>query len=77
MTTGLGFWAYELGNAAWRQRTGRAPKPSERGIVGGLTACFVMTVTLPLLVVSRRLQVPWLCLSSVTIGCFGKSLIDS
>lgn len=56
MTTGLGFWAYELGNAAWRRRTGRAPKPSERGIVGGLTACFVMTVTLPLLVVSRRLQ---------------------
>ncbi|KAK9795508.1 hypothetical protein WJX73_001295 [Symbiochloris irregularis] len=56
VTTGLGFWSYELGNQLFRQRFGRHPKPSERALIGGATACFVMTVTLPLLVVSRRLQ---------------------
>lgn len=77
ITTGLGFWAYELGNSIFRRKFGRPPTHGERGVVGGLTACFVMTATLPLLVVSRRLQVGWLCLKSLilTEHCLGFCLL--
>ena len=57
VTCGLGFWAYELGQSMFAEATGRSPTPGERGCIGGLTAMANMSVTLPLVLVQRRMQV--------------------
>lgn len=58
LSTGLGFWAYELGQAVFRElHDGTSPTPRDRGFIGGISALFVMTATMPLEVCLRRLQV--------------------
>lgn len=58
VSTGLGFWSYELGQTWYRNANdGQSPGPRERGFIGGFSALAVMTATLPLEVVLRRLQV--------------------
>lgn len=57
ITCGLGFWAYELGQSLFAQSRGRNPTPGERGCIGGCTAMTNMSVTLPLVLVQRRMQV--------------------
>ena len=39
ITSGLGFWAYELGQQIFTNATGRSPTAGERGVIGGCTAC--------------------------------------
>ena len=57
VTCGLGFWAYELGQSIFAETTGRNPTPGERGCIGGITAMSNMSITLPLVLVQRRMQV--------------------
>ena len=58
ISTGLGFWSYELGQTFYRNaHDGRSPGPRDRGFIGAFSALCVMTATLPLEVVLRRLQV--------------------
>ena len=57
ITCGLGFWAYELGQSLFAQARGRNPTPGERGCIGGATAMTNMSITLPLVLVQRRMQV--------------------
>ena len=58
LNTGLGFWAYEMGQSLFRDlHEGRSPSPRERGFIGGFSAMLVMSTTLPLETVLRRLQV--------------------
>jgi solute carrier family 25 phosphate transporter 23/24/25/41 len=54
----LGFTAYEIGNRIYRDLNGgRTPPPAHRGLIGTCSAAVVLTLTLPLEVVRRRLQV--------------------
>ena len=58
LNTGLGFWAYEMGQGLFRDlHEGRSPSPRERGFIGGFSAMLVMSTTMPLETVLRRLQV--------------------
>ena len=58
LSTGLGFWAYEMGQGLFRDlHEGRSPSPRERGFIGGFSAMLVMSTTMPLETVLRRLQV--------------------
>jgi solute carrier family 25 phosphate transporter 23/24/25/41 len=54
----LGFTAYEMGNRVYRDLSGgkHAP-PHIRGLIGACSASCVLTLTMPLEVVRRRLQV--------------------
>lgn len=58
MGNALGFTFYEMGNRAWRDANNCEPAPpSVRGVIGAMSAAFTMTLTMPLEVVRRRLQV--------------------
>ncbi|KAK9838222.1 hypothetical protein WJX84_010632 [Apatococcus fuscideae] len=58
LANGLGFWSYERGQEIFRNRhNGRSPSPAQKAGIGALTAVFVMTSTMPIEVVMRRLQV--------------------
>lgn len=53
-----GFTAYEMGTRIYRDsHGGAAPPPHLRGVIGACSAACVMTLTLPLEVVRRRLQI--------------------
>mmetsp|Transcript_9066 Transcript_9066/g.27222 ORF Transcript_9066/g.27222 Transcript_9066/m.27222 type:complete len:424 (+) Transcript_9066:234-1505(+) len=59
-TTGLGFLSYEIGCDLYRKygmEKPRAPTPGERGFIAGGGAIAVMAATMPLEVVTRRMQV--------------------
>lgn len=55
--TGLGFMAYELGQQAWERTHGCKPSAKEKGIVGACSAMVVMTATMPLELIMRRMQI--------------------
>lgn len=59
MGTSLGFAAYELANHIYKDRfnNGHTAPPGVRGILGAMSASVVITLTMPLEVVRRRLQV--------------------
>lgn len=58
LANGLGFWSYERGQEVFRNKhNGRSPNPTQKAGIGALTAVFVMTSTMPIEVVMRRLQV--------------------
>lgn len=59
MGTSLGFAAYELANHIYKDRfnNGRTAPPGVRGVLGAMSASVVITMTMPLEVVRRRLQV--------------------
>ena len=58
LSVGLGFWGYELGQSVFRElNDGQSPSPQQRGFIGGISALAIMTATMPLEVVLRRLQV--------------------
>jgi Mitochondrial carrier protein len=54
--TGLGFMAYETGNAAFFRKHGRKPSAAEKGAIGAASALVVMTATMPLECIQRRMQ---------------------
>jgi hypothetical protein len=53
----LGFSSYEAGLSAYHSMYGKTAGPGERGVIAGGTACLVMTCTMPLEVIMRRMQV--------------------
>ncbi|KAL4457412.1 hypothetical protein ABPG75_012277 [Micractinium tetrahymenae] len=53
----LGFTAYEIGTRLYTSAVGSAPPPHLRGVIGACSAACVVTLTMPLEVVRRRLQV--------------------
>ena len=55
--TGLGFFAYEKANGTFEHVTGRRPQAIEKGFVGAASAMVVMTGTMPLELIQRRMQV--------------------
>lgn len=55
--TGLGFFAYEKANGIFEHMTGRRPQTIEKGFVGAASAMVVMTGTMPLELIQRRMQV--------------------
>eukprot|EP00892_Ulva_mutabilis_P000936 jgi/Ulvmu1/10843/UM007_0017.1 len=55
--TGLGFFAYEKANGVFEHVTGRQPQALEKGFVGAASATIVMTGTMPLELIQRRMQV--------------------
>lgn len=58
LSVGLGFWGYELGQSIFRGlNDGQSPGPQQRGIIGGISALVILTATMPIEVVLRRLQV--------------------
>jgi len=59
MGSSLGFAAYELANHIYKDRfnNGRTAPPEVRGVLGAMSASVVITMTMPLEVVRRRLQV--------------------
>ena len=57
VSVGLGFWGYELGQSIFRElNDGQSPSPQQRGFIGGISALAIMTATMPIEVVLRRLQ---------------------
>lgn len=57
VTVGLGFWAYELFQSLYRDsHGGDAPSPRARGLLGGCSALVVLTCSMPVETVLRRLQ---------------------
>ena len=54
---GMGFVFYDLANSAFTKLTGRKRRASEKGLVGGTTACLSMTVAMPLEIVMTRMRV--------------------
>lgn len=58
MGNALGFTFYEIGNRVYKDmNNGVAAPPSFKGLIGAMSAACVMTFTMPLEVVRRRLQV--------------------
>lgn len=55
--TGLGFFAYEKANGTFEHVIGRRPQAIEKGFVGAASAMVVMTGTMPLELIQRRMQV--------------------
>lgn len=55
--TGLGFCAYEFGNQWWERAHGAKPTAAQKGVIGAASALVVMTATMPLELIQRRLQV--------------------
>jgi hypothetical protein len=55
--TGLGFMAYEAGNQWWERTYGHRPTPAQKGVIGAASAFVVMTCTMPLELIQRRMQV--------------------
>ena len=55
--TGLGFCAYELGNQWWERTHGAKPTAAQKGAIGAASAFVVMTATMPLELIQRRMQV--------------------
>lgn len=55
--TGLGFMAYEAGNQRWERAHGAKPTPAQKGAIGAASALLVMSATMPLEVIQRRMQV--------------------
>jgi hypothetical protein len=55
--TGLGFMAYEAGNQWWERTHGHKPTPAQKGGIGAASAFVVMTCTMPLELIQRRMQV--------------------
>lgn len=53
----MGFVFYDLANSAFTKLTGRKRRASEKGLVGGTTACLSMTVAMPLEIVMTRMRV--------------------
>jgi solute carrier family 25 (mitochondrial phosphate transporter), member 23/24/25/41 len=55
--TGLGFMAYEVGNQLWERSHGHKPTAAQKGAIGACSAFVVMTCTMPLELIQRRMQV--------------------
>ena len=55
--TGLGFCAYESGNQLWECTYGAKPTAAQKGMIGAASALVVMSATMPLELIQRRLQV--------------------
>ena len=55
--TGLGFMTYETGNQWWERTHGHKPTPAQKGAIGAASAMVVMTSTMPLELIQRRMQV--------------------
>lgn len=64
--TGLGFFAYEQANGIFEHVTGRRPQAIEKGFVGAASAMVVMTGTMPLELIQRRMQVGFHCCQHLT-----------
>ena len=53
----LGFGLYDLANGLFYRARGRKPRSWEKGLVGGCTACCSISVTMPLMLATTRMQV--------------------
>lgn len=56
MGNALGFTAYELANKLYKDVTGTSAPATTRGLLGAMSASVVVTITMPMEVVRRRLQ---------------------
>jgi Mitochondrial carrier protein len=54
--TGLGFCAYEASQRAFASAAERKPSALEKGVIGAASAVVVMTGTMPLELIQRRMQ---------------------
>eukprot|EP00462_Mataza_sp_D1_P009728 CAMPEP_0175149406 /NCGR_PEP_ID=MMETSP0087-20121206/17230_1 /TAXON_ID=136419 /ORGANISM="Unknown Unknown, Strain D1" /LENGTH=319 /DNA_ID=CAMNT_0016435103 /DNA_START=122 /DNA_END=1081 /DNA_ORIENTATION=- len=55
LTTGLGFWFYNFGLRTFASAAGRQARASERAVVGALAGLCVSTLTMPLVVLQKRM----------------------
>ena len=69
LSVGVGFWGYELGQSIFRDlNDGQSPNPRQRGFIGGISALAIMTATMPLETILRRLQVNHTALVRIETG---------
>lgn len=52
----LGFGLYDLANGLFYRARGHKPRSWQKGVVGGFTACCSISVTMPLMLATTRLQ---------------------
>ena len=53
----IGFFLYDTFSDMFRNATGRKPSPSEKGLLGGMSACVCMTLTMPLEICMTRMRI--------------------